>query len=99
MEEAFTVTLCIILGLLAVILIIIVVFRCRENRIFYTPKKENTTARPEDGHTTTYMLEGVCITVTVTNLEIITEDGLVLRGYHLSPSNNTGANSAGRRIL
>ena len=94
MKEALAVIFYIALGLIAVISIIIVVLKRKENRVFYKPRKNNKIARPQDGHTTTYMLKGECITVTLKNLEIVTEDGLVLRGYHFSPSNNTGAKSA-----
>ena len=36
------------------------------------------------------MTQGDTVTVTLTNIEVITEDGLILRGFHIRPSNNTG---------
>ena len=76
-----------ILGVAILLAIFIIIFCCYEERFFYRPRTDNRGNQIQDGYTKTHDVNGESVTVTIKNIEVLTEDGVILRGYHVSPSN------------
>jgi len=98
-DSAWEALLYILIGLLIIFTIVLAILYLKENRIFYTPHKPANPTLPPDNYTATHMLANDSVMVTLLNIEIITEDGVVLRGYHISPSNNLATQTRRKRFI